>query len=289
MSESRTRKPKVSRGNLLSSLLLIILIVVCIVPLVYMAGNSFKTTLEYMASKFVLSGSFRTLAANFDVLVQAGILRSLANSVIAVTITVLLDIVFASMAGFFFSKLRFPGKQLIFWTIIGLMAIPAQVFIIPIYVLFANLNIINSVYSLSVLYATLGFPFGSFLLTSFYKRIPDEIVDSAKIDGAGNARVFLSIMFPLGKPAILTLSTIFFFSTWNELFIGFILNRTDASRLITPLIALFNEDLRTSGVAKISWPIIFTGSIVSLIVPLIVYVFTQNRIVEGLTAGALKE
>ncbi|MCL4377143.1 MAG: carbohydrate ABC transporter permease, partial [Actinobacteria bacterium] len=171
---------------------------------------------------------------------------------------------------------------------ISLLAMPTQVFLIPIFVMFSNLNLINNLFSLAVIYTGFNYAFGTFLMTSFYKGIPDEIIDSAKIDGANKFQVFLRIMLPLGKPAIITLGVLDFFSNWNELLVALIFNSSNKSRLLTPGLALFHQ-VQKAGAISTNWPLIYTGIVLSLIIPFIVYFIFQNRIASGITVGALKE
>jgi alpha-glucoside transport system permease protein len=125
-------------------------------------------------------------------------------------------------------------------------------------------------------------------MKSFYKSIPDEIIESAKIDGANKLQVFLRIMLPLGKPAIITLGVLNFFSNWNELIVALVFNSSNGSKLITPGIALYQQVAR-AGAKLTEWPLIYTGIILSIIIPFIIYFIFQNRIASGITVGALKE
>lgn len=267
-------------------ILSIFLITICVGPLIFITWNSFKDNPEYSSSKFAPPKSITPLLENVNLLVKKGIFTSIKNSVITVSLAIILDAIFCSMAGFAFSKLKFPGRSLMYLLVIGLLALPLHISIIPLYVMFANLNLINNVYSLAVLYSVWGFPFGTFLMASFYKGISSEIIDSAKIDGANDFNIYSRIMLPLGKPAIITVCTINFFWMWNELFVSMVFNLNGDKRLITPYLALYKQ---TIGVGALTnWPLIFAGSAISLVIPMLFYFVLQNRIVKGLTAGAIK-
>ncbi|GAJ12789.1 unnamed protein product, partial [marine sediment metagenome] len=137
-------------------------------------------------------------------------------------------------------------------------------------------------------YSGFSYAFGTFLMTSFYKGIPNEILESAKIDGANKFQIFLKIMLPLGKPALITLGVLNFFGNWNELLIALVFNTSNKSKLITPGLAMFQQ-VAKAGVTLTNWPLIYTGIILSLVLPFIIYFIFQNRIATGLTVGALKE
>jgi ABC-type glycerol-3-phosphate transport system permease component len=249
--------------------------------------NAFKTSSEYDASKFAIPKHPHTFLDNVKDLTQLGIIKALKNSIIVVSAGVAICAVFTSMAGFAFSKLKFPGKAIIYWFVIGLLAIPAQVFIVPLYVMYSKLNFVDKLLPLSLFYFAWSFSLGTFFMKSFYDGIPNELKKKKKMDGANEFQIYLRIMIPLGKPGILTVSVINFFWFWNELFMALILNRTKDSKLVTPFIALFQEEMRI-GAGGTKWPLIFTGSIISLIIPFIIYFTFQNKITKGLVAGAIK-
>jgi N-acetylglucosamine transport system permease protein len=193
------------------------------------------------------------------------------------------------MSGFAFAKLKFPGKNFLFWVTISMLALPTQIFLIPLYVMFSNFHMINNPISLVLIYAGFNFAFGTFLMKSFYTKTPNELLESAKIDGASNFIIYLKIMLPMGKPALITLGVLDFFGTWNELLISLIFNQKSTTRLITPGLALFQQAQKAGAGGLTQWPLIFSGIIMSLIIPITIYIIFQNKIASGLTIGALKE
>lgn len=280
------KKPLSKRITL--AIFAILIIIVCVGPVLFVFWNASKSPAEYDASKFAPPKNFSYFLQNTKVLVDAGLVKWIINTVVVVVLSVLLSLTFTSMSGYAFAKLRLPGKSFVYWLVIALLAMPTQVFLIPIFVMFSNLNLINNVFSLALIYSGFNYAFGTFLMTSFYKGIPDEIIESAKIDGANKFQVFLRIMLPLGKPALITLGVLEFFGNWNELLIALIFNSSNKSRLVTPGIALFQQVAKT-GSKLTEWPLIYTGMVISLIIPFIIYFIFQNRIAAGLTVGAVKE
>ncbi len=267
--------------------LCLFLIVVCTAPVLFVVVNSAKTSEEYWESKFTLPADVRNFGAKVTKLIEIGTMRQLRNSVVVSSLGITLSFLFTSMAGYAFSKLQFPGRSFIFWSIIGLLAMPTQLLIVPLYVMFSRLYLENNLLTLAVIYATFSFSFGTFLMRGFYLGIPNEIIDSAMIDGAGSLRVYLSLMVPLGKPAIITLAVLNFFGFWNELFVSFIFNHSPESRLITPGIAMLQTSARDSG-RLTDWTLIYAGIVLSLLIPFTVYFVFQRRLATGITLGAVK-
>ena len=267
--------------------LCLFLIVVCIAPVLFVVLNAAKTSDQYWTSKFSLPSDFRHLAQKIAKLIEVGIMHQIRNTVVVAALGITLSFLFTSMAGFAFSKLRFPGSSVIFWSIIGLLAMPTQLLIVPLYVMFSRLYLENNLVTIAVIYATFSFSFGTFLMRGFYLGIPNEIIDSAMIDGAGSLRVYVSLMIPLGMPAIITLAVLNFFGFWNELFVSFIFNHTQESRLITSGIAMLQVSARDSG-RLTDWTLIYAGIVVSLVIPFTVYFVFQRRLATGITLGAVK-
>ncbi len=269
------------------SALALLLILVCVGPVFFLFWNASKSAEEYYRSKFLPPGSLAGFIENVGTLMEVGFFHHLQNTLLVAALTVGMLAVFSSMSGFAFAKLRLPGKKLIYWAVISLLAMPTQVFLIPVFVMFSNLNMTNNLFTLALVYTGFNYAFGTFLMCSFYKGIPDEILDSARIDGARKLQIYLRIMIPLGKPAITTLAVLTFFEAWNELLVSLIFNNTRLTRLITPGIAMFQQIAR-GGRNLTNWPLIYSGMILSLVLPFMVYFLFQRKIASGLTVGALK-
>ena len=278
---------KYTLKKVLISILAIFLIIICVGPVFFIFWNSPKTLDEYGKSKFAPPENFENFINNLNSLIKLGLIKQIINTIIFVITGIILTSIFASISGYAFDKLVFPGRNIIYWVVIGLLAMPTQVFIIPLFVLFSKLNLTNNLFTLAILHTTFNYGFGTFLMKSFYTGIPNELLESARIDGANSFDIYLKIMLPLGKPAIVTLSILNFFGFWNDLFIGLIFNQSENSRVITPGIAILQQAAR-AGSGLTQWTVIFTAIIISLIFPLIIYIVFQNRLSSGITVGAIK-
>ncbi len=198
---------------------------------------------------------------------------------IAVGNTVLV-IVIGALAGYAFAWLDFPGRDWIFIGVIGLLVVPLQMALIPMFKLYDKLGIFDTVLSIVLFHAAFGLPFAIFLLRNFFIGIPKDILESARIDGASEARIFLRLILPLGLPAIASLGIFQFLWTWNDLIVALTFGQNTQ-----PITVAIFSNLRQFG-ANID--IIAPASFISLIVPLAVFFGFQRYFVQGLLAGSVK-
>jgi alpha-glucoside transport system permease protein len=191
-----------------------------------------------------------------------------------------LPIVIAALAGYAFAWLDFPGRDWLFVVVIGLLVVPLQMALIPIFKLYNSLHLYGNVFGLILFHTAFGLPFAIFLLRNFFIGIPKDILESARIDGASEARIFLRLILPLGLPAIASLAIFQFLWTWNDLLVALVFG--GSTRPIT--VAIFTQ-LRSFG-ANID--IIAPAGFISLAIPLAVFFAFQRYFVQGLLAGSVK-
>jgi alpha-glucoside transport system permease protein len=191
-----------------------------------------------------------------------------------------LPIFVASLAGYAFAWMEFPGRDWIFLGVVALLVVPLQMALIPIFEIYDNVGIFDTVISLILFHTAFGLPFAIFLLRNFFIGIPKDILESARIDGASEIRIFLRLILPLGLPAIASLAIFQFLWTWNDLLVALTFGRD--TQPIT--VAIFSQ-LRSFG-ANIE--LIAPATFVSLIVPLAVFFAFQRYFVQGLLAGSVK-
>jgi alpha-glucoside transport system permease protein len=192
----------------------------------------------------------------------------------------LLVIVIGALAGYAFAWLEFPGRDWIFIVVIGLLVVPLQMALIPMFTLYDKLGIFDTVISIILFHAAFGLPFAIFLLRNFFIGIPKDILESARIDGASEAKIFLRLILPLGLPAIASLGIFQFLWTWNDLIVALTFGQNTQ-----PITVAIFSNLRQFG-ANID--IIAPASFISLIVPLAVFFAFQRYFVQGLLAGSVK-
>ena len=198
---------------------------------------------------------------------------------IAVGNTVLLILV-AALAGYAFAWMDFPGRDGLFLCVVGLLVVPLQIALIPIFSLYDNTGLFDTVLGLILFHVAFGLPFAIFLLRNFFIGIPKDLLEAARIDGASELGIFFKVVLPLGLPAIASLAIFQFLWTWNDLIVALTFGRD--TQPIT--VAIFSQ-LRQFG-ANIE--LIAPATFVSLVIPLAVFFAFQRYFVQGLLAGSVK-
>jgi len=247
--------------------------IVMLFPFVYMVVVSLRSPDQYLSGE---GFSLDSWAALFD---QLPVMQQMVNSAIVTLSSVALIVLVSTMAGFAFAKLRFPLAPLLFVGILAGMMIPVQSIIIPEYVNIANVGLINQFPGPILVYAALGIPFATFLMTTYFRGIPDEIIEASLVDGATYGQIYRTIMMPLAIPAVVTVAVLQFIQIWGDLLIGLLFLQYPEVRTITVGLAT----LQSSRISPVT--LIMAGSILSLLPAVIVYLFFQRQLITGLTMG----
>ena len=190
----------------------------------------------------------------------------------------LIVIIVGALAGYAFAWLEFPGRDWLFIGVVGLLVVPLQMALIPMFRLYNTLGIGGTTLSVILFHAAFGLPFAIFLLRNFFVGIPKDILESARIDGASELWIFLRLILPLGLPAIASVAIFQFLWTWNDLIVSLTFS-------VTPITVWIFDQLRQF---SSSIDVIAPASFVSLIVPLAVFFAFQRYFVQGLLAGSVK-
>jgi alpha-glucoside transport system permease protein len=198
---------------------------------------------------------------------------------IAVGNTILLVVV-AALAGYAFAWMRFPGRDVLFVIVIALLVVPLQTALIPIFSLYQSTGLFDTVLGLILFHVAFGLPFGIFLMRNFFMGIPKDIMESARIDGASELRIFVKLILPLGLPAIASLAIFQFLWTWNDLIVALTFGR-DTQPLT---VAIFSQTRQFGSNIELIAP----ASFLSLAIPLAVFLALQRYFVQGMLAGSVK-
>jgi alpha-glucoside transport system permease protein len=219
--------------------------------------------------------------SNYDALFHnSGLLTALKTTAyIAVGNTVLV-VVIGAMAGYAFAWLDFPGRDWAFVGVIALLVVPLQMALIPMFRLYDTLGLFDTWYGIALFHTAFGLPFAIFLLRNFFVGLPKDILESARIDGASEIRIFVRLILPLGLPAIASLAIFQFLWTWNDLLVALTFGQNT-----TPITVWIAGQLREFGS---SLDIIAPASFISLVIPLAVFFAFQRYFVQGLLAGSVK-
>jgi multiple sugar transport system permease protein len=207
--------------------------------------------------------------------------RYFLNSTIVALIVTAGNIIFCFFAGYAFARKNFRGKQILFATVLSVLIIPPHVIMIPLYRLMVNFGWINTYYALTAPW--LVTPFGIFLLRQYISNLPADLEDAARIDGAGEWRILFKIAMPLAKPALTALGIYTFLSNWNSFLFPFLFTNEIDVRTLPVGLAFY------LGKQSIDWGNLMAGAAISALPVLILFAIFQRKIIEGLTAGALKE
>jgi len=250
-------------------------------PIYFMVVSAFKTKSEYIGNKFglpqaVFFDNFVTAFAGEKFFIR------FANSTILTVGAVALSLLIACLAAYAFARMEFTGKRLIFNALLSLMVIPPVVVLVPLFVSMVKLKMVNTYYGTTLIYVGLLLPFSTYLMTNFFRTVPYEILDAARIDGCSNLGVLWRIVMPLSAPAMITLVVVNALWVWNELLIALVFMQKDELKTLMVGIAA----LRSKNYVDI--PATMAGMLIATIPIVVLYMFGQRYFIRGLTAGAVK-
>lgn len=251
-------------------------------PLVWMFYNTFKTTPELTANVWALP--HRLYLENYRrVILESGIPRYYVNSIVVSVISVTGLTLFSAMAGYIFARVRFRGREAIFYFFLAGMMIPVHVTLIPVYTMLRSLKMLDTFWALIFPYIGFGLPVSIFILRGFFSEIPLELEEAARIDGCSLAGIFWRIMLPLARPAITTVIIFNLVNTWNEFLFALTFLNTPDRRTLPLGVREFADSL-----GSLNFSMVFTALTLAAVPILIVYFLAQRQIIKGLMAGALK-
>ncbi len=210
------------------------------------------------------------------------------NSIVITIPSVLIPITLATLAAYAFAWMRFPGRDLLFVAVFALQIVPIQVTMIPLLKLYVDPplglpELAGKFWTIWISHSIFALPLAIYLLHNFMKEVPNELVEAARVDGAGHVRIFTRIMLPLITPAIAAFGIFQFLWVWNDLLVALVFGGGNLE--ISPLTVRLAE---LSGTRDSEWQLLSAGAFVSLVVPLIVFLSLQRYFVRGLLAGSVK-
>lgn len=254
--------------------------VLTLVPLFWMVSASFMTSGEATTFPPHIVPQNATLSQYRELFVRLDIGRAFFSSALVATLVTVFSVFFSSMAGYAFGKLRFRGRERMFGILLVALVIPPQVGMLPLFLLMKQLHLVNTYWG--VIIPSLATVFGIFLVRQFMLSIPQELLEAARIDGAGEFRIYWSIVLPLARPILATLATFMFMSTWND--------------FMWPLIILSDQSHYTLPVAIASLvgehaldvELMMAGSVITVLPVLVLFVVLQRYYIEGLMMGSVK-
>lgn len=252
---------------------------------IYLVGitvlNSFKTKSELIYNTMGWP-SFFTLENFRQVVMEDSFLRYLLNSVMLVTMSVVCLCLVSSMVGYGLAQYDFRGKALLEnYFLLGLM-FPIQLGILPLFIMFTRMRLNNTLPGLVVLY-TANLSFATVLFTNFFRELPRSVIESARIDGAGDFKIYLRIVAPISKPVISTVALISFIQIWNDFYLPLVFLTKVRVKTLTLAIYSYTDNFLKN------WNKVFAAITIAIIPIIILYFLFSEQIVKGLTGGAVKE
>ncbi|MFZ5808784.1 MAG: carbohydrate ABC transporter permease [Chloroflexota bacterium] len=264
---------------LAKQLALLSLTLLTLFPLYFMTINSFKTRQDFLKNSLGAPQSIEM--QNFlKILQHPNLGRWFTNSIILTAGSVLLCTAIAILAAYAFAQMNFPGRDTLFNLITPLMVIPPIVMVIPMFVLFRQLRLVNNLGGPLIIYAGLMLPFTIYLLRNFFVTIPREIKEAALMDGCTGFQVLTKIYLPLSRPALVTSIIVNAVWVWNELLIALVFLQTEELRTLIVGITTSLQKRFTLDV-----PSLMAGLTIATLPMIIMYIIGQNALVRGLTAG----
>ncbi len=268
------------RSTVLINTALVVGALLTVFPLLWMLSVSFMprgAASTYPPPLLPLAPTFENYQQLFT---QHAAARYMFNSALIATCATMISLVFNTMAGYAFAKLRFAGRERIFQVLLGALVIPAQVTMIPLFALVKYMGLVST-YG-GVLVPTLASVFGIFLIRQYSLSLPDELLEAARIDGASEWRIFRSIVIPLLKPILVTLAILTFLATWND--------------FMWPLIVLTEQKYQTLPVVLAGLSreyvqdneLMMAGAVITIVPVLVLFLVMQRYYIAGILAGSVK-
>ncbi len=285
LKQKRTPQEKVLLALLVLSLLLLIY-----TPIVWLVISSISTRAELLSipphwipRKPTLKNYVRIFTAGPGTPDAARVFkRALWNSVVISCLVTIVSLALGVPAAYAFARIRFPGRNAGLLTLLGTRMLPAISIIIPLYVVFSRLGLIDTRLVLIVVYLTFTLPFVIWIMSSFFQTIPYELEDAARIDGCTRFGTLIRVILPISGPGLISTTIFAFLLAWDEFFFALIFTSTETAKTVPVAIAEF------TGRYAVDYGAMTTGGVLAALPPLLVALLFQRFIVKGLTAGSVK-
>lgn len=260
---------------------ILIYFLIAIFPLLWLGISAFKTNLEIQVKPFALPEvwQFKNFANAIRI---SGLPQFFLNSVIVASSATILNLLATSMASFVIAREQFGLRKSIFTVITAGVLVPIVAFMVPYFALITKINLYDSLLALVLTYSAINIPISVFLISSFMSTIPKELEDAAEIDGCSFWQRFIKVIFPLSRPGLVTAGTFSFIYCWNEFIYALLLTSSRHARTLQLGIRFFTSQFRTDYAGM------YAAIVLTIIPSVIVYMFLHEKIIAGLTAGAVK-
>ncbi|MDG6109373.1 carbohydrate ABC transporter permease [Dactylosporangium aurantiacum] len=279
----RPRK-KLNIAGALGSIFLAIWALLILIPLAWVFLASFKNTTEIFSAPWTLPAELRW--ENWGrAWTKAHVGQYLLNSVLVVSISTAGTILLSSMAAYVLARYRFWGNRIIYFLFVAGIAFPPFLAVVPLFFVVKNFGLLNTYTGLILVYIAYSLPFTIFFLTSFFRSLPNSVAEAATIDGASHTRLFFSVMLPMAKPGLISLTIFNLIGQWAQYLLPLVLMAGAKDKwVLTQGIA----DISTAAGYEADWSGLFAALSIAILPMIVIYVIFQRQIQAGLTAGAVK-
>jgi raffinose/stachyose/melibiose transport system permease protein len=276
----RGRTGEVVRNGFIQAVLILNSLVM-LYPIVIMAFFAFKSSAEIYSTPFSLPQSFN-LANLRQVWIGTNFPQYLVNSILTTTASVAVILVFGVMAAYALARYRFRGNEALVMFFLSGLVLPLKLAVIPLFIQLKSLGLIDTRLGLVAIYAAMGLPSAIFIMTGFLRSLPGELEQSARIDGASEARIMLSIMLPLARPAMVIAAIHNAVPIWNDFFFPLVFIQNDDRKTLPQGLTVFMGEYNTE------WGVLFAGLVLAALPITLLYIVLSRQFIAGLTSGALK-
>lgn len=266
--------------NILGYVVLLLFSLIFVLPIIWIFISSLKTSNEIFSWPPTILPNEVTFSNYITAFSKGNFVTYFKNSIFVAVTATALTLLINSMAGYALAKFDFKGNKLIFFLFISTLMIPLQVIMVPIFIVLRNLGLYNSLWGIIIPPAAT--PTGVFLVRQYMTTIPDEVLESARIDGASEWRIFSMIILPLSKPVLTALTIFSFMWRWNDFLWPFVVLSTESKYTIQVAIANF------VGQFSVDWNSLLAMNIVAMIPVLLVFLFFQRYFVKGIAMSGMK-
>lgn len=279
----RRRHPadRMTPGRLLTSVVLVVGLLVWVLPFAWMLLGSVKTQREILQRPptwWPQQFTWENFAAWFG---QLNFGQFFGNSFLVAVLTVAGNLVFCSMVGYALAKMDFPGKKALFIVVMVTLMVPGVVTFVPLFVMVSSLGLVDSYAALILPFVTT--PLGVFLMRQFMLGIPDPLLEAARIDGAGELRIFARIVMPLCGPPLATLGILTFLASWNNFLWPLVAAQTEAKYTLPVALSLYS-----TGQNATDYGLLLAGSVLVIAPIILLFVFLQRYFIQGIASTGLK-
>ncbi|WID95126.1 carbohydrate ABC transporter permease [Bosea vestrisii] len=275
---SQAEQPAPSLAAYLGTLVVLLVLALAMTPVLWAVLSAFKSRADIFAGDV---WPRRWSLENFDdLLAKTLYLRWMANSLVVALASTALGLLFCSLGGYAFAKFDFPGKTVMFWVVIASVSIPAFTTVIPLFGWLARLGLLDTYIVLILPFAANAF--GIFLMRQYAVAIPNELLDAGRIDGAGEFRLYWSVVLPLLRPALGTVGVLIFIASWNSYIWPLVMMRTDEMLTLPVGVATLKSDQLPE------YGMLMAASVLSSVPIIGAFLIMQRQFIAGLTQGAVK-